>query len=112
MSSLSVAHVTNVMGGGMGTVFRVLLPAQARRGDRVTIFVRDAASGDAAFFASKGVQMRKITGALSLARQLRGYDVVHLHSADLGLLSAGYLSHRPTVFTMHGLRAQTRARPQ
>jgi glycosyltransferase involved in cell wall biosynthesis len=108
MSSLSVAHVTNIIGGGMGTVFRVLLPAQVRRGDRVCLFVREAGADDLAHFSSHGVEVRKITSAAGLARQLRGYDVIHLHSADLGLLVAGWLSRRPTVFTLHGLRAQTR----
>jgi glycosyltransferase involved in cell wall biosynthesis len=108
MSSLSIAHVSNMIGGGMGTVFRVLFPAQARRGDNVALFVRHASEEDVAYFASAGVEVHSVTSLVSLARQLRAYDVVHLHSADLGLLAAGWLSHRATIFTLHGLRAQTR----
>jgi glycosyltransferase involved in cell wall biosynthesis len=108
MSDLAVAHVSNVIGGGMGTVFRVLLPAQVRRGAKVTFFVRHVDTADAAYFAREGVDLQLVHGARDLARRLRSYDIVHLHSADLDLLVAGWLSHRPTVFTLHGLRAQTR----
>jgi glycosyltransferase involved in cell wall biosynthesis len=92
----------------MGSVFRVLLPAQVRHGDRVSFFVRNTTSEDLGYFQSEGVEFRTIASATSLARQLREFDVVHLHSADLDLLAAGWLSCRPTVFTLHGLRAQTR----
>ncbi len=109
MPSLSVAHVSNVIGGGMGTVFRVLLPAQVKRGDRVALFVRHAGVEDVAYFTDVGVEVRSVTGVVSLARQLRAYDVVHLHTADLDLLTAGWLSRRATIFTLHGLRAQTRS---
>jgi glycosyltransferase involved in cell wall biosynthesis len=92
----------------MGTVFRVLLPAQVRRGHRVAFFVHDVSDDDSAYFNQRGIEMRHARGILSLARELRDYDVVHLHSADLDLLLAGWLSRRPAVFTLHGLRAQTR----
>jgi glycosyltransferase involved in cell wall biosynthesis len=108
MSSLSIAHVSNTIGGGMGTVFRVLFPAQVRQGSAVVFFVRDIGPEDLAYFAAQGVEVRRVTGLTSLIRQLREFDVVHLHSADLDLLLAGWLSRRATVFTLHGLRAQTR----
>ncbi len=108
MSSLAIAHVSNEIAGGMGVVFRILLPAQVKGGDRVAFFVRHAEAADLAHFAAHGVEMRHISGTLNLARQLRGYDVVHLHSANLDLLIAGWLSRRATIFTLHGLRAQTR----
>lgn len=109
MPSLSIAHVTQVIGGGMGTVFRVLLPAQVQRGDRVALFVRHAGVEDVGYFTSAGVEVVSVASVVSLVRQLRAYDVVHLHSADLDLLTAGWLSRRATIFTLHGLRAQTRS---
>jgi glycosyltransferase involved in cell wall biosynthesis len=109
MPDLAIAHVSNIIGGGMGTVFRVLLPAQVERGDKVTFFVRQAADEDRAYFAERGVELRLIDGVGGLTRQLRHFDVVHLHSADLDLLVAGWLSRRPAVFMLHGLRAQTRS---
>jgi glycosyltransferase involved in cell wall biosynthesis len=108
MTECSVAHVSRVIGGGMGTVFRVLLPAQVRRGHRVTFFAREVSAVDADFFRDRQVEMRTASGVFSLARELREFDVVHMHSADLDLLLAGWLSGRPTIFTLHGLRAQTR----
>jgi|WetSurMetagenome_2_1015567.scaffolds.fasta_scaffold03467_9 glycosyltransferase involved in cell wall biosynthesis len=108
MPDLAIAHVSNVIGGGMGTVFRVLLPAQVERGDKVTFFVRQVGDEDRGYFAERGVEIRLIGGTRDLTRHLRHYDVVHLHSADLDLLTAGWLSGRPAVFTLHGLRAQTR----
>lgn len=92
----------------MGTVFRALLPAQVQQGSRVAFFVRHADTADLSYFGAADVEMHRVTGIVSLVRQLRQYDVVHLHSADLDLLLAGWLSRRVTVFTLHGLRAQTR----
>ena len=106
--SLAIAHVSNVVGGGMGTVFKVLLPAQVRAGHRVTLYTRQVRDVDATYFANHGVELGRIGGLCDLVRELRRYDVVHLHSADLDLLTAGRLSGRPAIFTLHGLRAQTR----
>jgi glycosyltransferase involved in cell wall biosynthesis len=108
MPSLSVAHVSQASRGGMGTVFRVLMPAQAASGDRISFFVGDATDDDMLFFKSRGVEILPLAGTLRLARELRTYDVVHVHSANLDLLVAAWLSRRATVFTLHGLRAQTR----
>lgn len=108
MASLSVAHVANEVGGGMGTVFHILLPAQVRDGHRITFFVRHVKDEDRALLASLGVDVQPIQSTLRLSRCLREFDIVHVHSADLDLLAAAWLSRRTTVFTLHGLRAQTR----
>ena len=109
MGNIKIAHVSNMIGGGMGTVFRVLLPAQVARGDAVTFFVRHLLDEDRSYFDGKEVETERIGGIIGLVRKLRSYDVVHFHSADLDLLVAGWLCRVPTIFTLHGLRAQTRS---
>jgi glycosyltransferase involved in cell wall biosynthesis len=120
MTPIRVLHVigSGTVGGAEDVVVRLAdYQKRCEPGIAPTVFFRvaqgrnyDRAVGEG-IEALAGSRDGRILGIWRCARIFRRFDVLHFHGLYPSLFAAAVLSHRPSIFFLHGARALTRSIP-